>query len=76
LHNAAIPEVETQRWPEIVVKVLAQEEPAWTTTADDAADLGGCKRGGEALRLAVKAQRVRRMVVASTPVVEPMPVVI
>ncbi len=40
-----------RRWPEVVVKSLEQEEPAVAMTADDAADLGRCRRGIEPLAL-------------------------
>ena len=63
-----------RRWPDVVVKELEQEEPTWTMTADDAADLGGCRRGVEPLRIAVMPQKITR--VAATPIIEGMPVVV
>jgi hypothetical protein len=64
-----------RRWPSVVLKDLAQEEPVWVMAAMDAADLGHCRRGVEPLRIAVMAQKVQRVVVVPVPViVEPMPV--
>jgi hypothetical protein len=65
------------RWPDILVKDLAGEEPTWTMTADDAADLGSRRRGVEPLQLTVMPQKITRVTVASAPVIlEPMPVVV
>jgi hypothetical protein len=61
-----------QRWPDILVKDLAQEEPAWAMTADDAADLGRRRRGVEPLRLAIMPQHDRQI----TAPIEPMLVVV
>ena len=63
-----------RRWHNVVVKDSEAEEPAWTMTADDAADLGSRRRGVEPLRIVVMQQRVQRVSVA--PMIEPMPVVI
>jgi hypothetical protein len=63
-----------QRWPNVVVKDLALEEPAWAMSADDAADLGSRRRGAEPLRVVVMPQRVLH--VAATPIIEGMPVVV
>jgi hypothetical protein len=63
-----------RRWPDVVVKDLEHEEPTWAMTADDAADLGSRRRGAEPLRIVVMPQKVRRVTVAPTPVIEPMPV--
>jgi hypothetical protein len=65
-----------QRWPSVVLKDLEQEEPTWAMTADDAADLGGHRRGVEPLRVLVMPQKITRVTVAPTPVIEGMPVVI
>jgi hypothetical protein len=66
-----------RRWPDVVVKDLAEDEPTWAMMADDAAALGGRRRGAEPLRLVVLPQRVKRVPVAPAPeMVEPMPVVI
>ena len=62
------------RWPSVVLKDLAQEEPVWVMTAHDAADLGSRRRGVEPLRIVVMPQRVQRVSIAPTP--EPMPVVV
>ena len=47
-----------RRWPGIVLKDLAQEEPAWEMTPDEAADLGTRRRGVEPLRILVMPQKV------------------
>ena len=39
-----------RRWPEVVVKGLEQEQPAVAMTAENAADLGRCRRGIAAAR--------------------------
>jgi hypothetical protein len=65
-----------QRWPSVVLKDLAQEEPMWEMTAYDAADLGSHRRGVEPLRVLVMPQKITRVAVAPTPVIEGMPVVI
>ena len=44
-------DVLSRRWPDVVLKDLEQEEPAWTMTPDDAADLGRRRRGVEPLRI-------------------------
>ena len=63
-----------RRWPDVVVKDLEHEEPTWTMTADDAAELGSRRRGVEPLRIVVMPQRVQRVTVATAPMIEPMPV--
>ena len=68
-------DVLSRRWPDVVVKDLEQEEPAWTMTADDAADLGSRRRGVEPLRIVVMPQKITRVAVAA-PVIEPMPYVV
>ena len=70
-------DVLSRRWPDVVLKVLAQEEPAWTMTASDAADLGTHRRGVEPLRILVMPQRITRVTVAPVAVIlEPMPMII
>ena len=65
------------RWPDLLVKDLAGEEPTWTMTAGDAADLGSRRRGVEPLRVLVLPQKITRVIVAPVPaIVEPMPVLI
>ena len=63
-----------RRLPDVVLKDLQQEEPAWEMTADDAAELGSRRRGAEPLRIVVMPQKMQRVTVAPVPVVEPMPV--
>jgi hypothetical protein len=65
-----------RRWPSVVAKDLAQEEPVWEMTADDAAELGSRRRGVEPLRVLVMPQKITRVAVAPAPVIGPMPVVI
>jgi hypothetical protein len=65
-----------QRWPDAVLKELAQEEPAWTMTPDDAADLGSRRRGVEPLRILVMPQRIARVTVAPAHETAPMPVIV
>jgi hypothetical protein len=62
-----------RRWPDVVVKELEQEEPVVTMLAEDAADLGRCRRGVEPLRIVVMPQQDRQVVL---PVIEPMPVLV
>jgi hypothetical protein len=69
-------EVLRGRWPNVVMKDSAQEEPAWTMAADDAANLGGRRRGVEPLRIMVMTQRVARVTVTPAPAIEPMPVIV
>ena len=49
-----------RRWPDVVVKELEQEEPTVAMTAEDAADLGRCRRGVEPLRIVVMPQHDRQ----------------
>jgi hypothetical protein len=72
----AVADVLRSRWPSVMLKDLEQEEPTWVMTANDAAELGRRRRAAEPLRITVMPQQVTRMVVASTPVIEAMPVVI
>ena len=63
-----------RRWPDVVLKDLEQEEPAWAMTPDDAAELGRRRRGVEPLRIVVMPQKITRVIVAPAPVIiEPMP---
>ena len=64
------------RWPDVVLKALEHEEPMWTMTPDDAADLGARRRGAEPLRIMVMPQKITRVTVAPVAVIAPMPVVI
>lgn len=62
-----------RRWPDVVVKGLEQEKPAWMMIAVDAAGLGSRRRKAEPLRIVVMPQKITRVIVALTPVIEPMP---
>ena len=67
----------SNRWPDLVLQDVADEQPSWEMTSQDAADLGMRRRGIEPLRISIMTQRATRVAVTSTPViVEPMPVVI
>jgi hypothetical protein len=72
----AVLDVLRRRWPSVVLKDLAQEEPVWAMAAYDAVDLGWHRRGVEPLRIAVMSQKVQCKVVAPTPMIEPMPVLV
>ena len=50
-------DVLSRRWPDAVLKDLAQEEPTWVMTPDDAVDLGTRRRGVELLRIMVMPQK-------------------
>ena len=69
-------EVLGRRWPDVVVKGLEQEEPAWTMSVHDAAGLGSRRRGVEPLRIVVLSQKIMRVTVAQVPVIEPMTIVV
>jgi hypothetical protein len=43
-------------------------------TADDAADLGRCRRGAEPLRIVIMPQQDRQPITSS--IIQPMPVVV
>jgi hypothetical protein len=45
-----------RRWPDVLIKKLGQEEPAWKMLPDDAAGLGRCRRGIEPLRVTIMPQ--------------------
>ena len=62
-----------RRWPEVAVKELEQEEPAVALRAEDAADLGRCRRGVEPLRVVIMPQQDRQF---ASPMTEPMPVLV
>jgi hypothetical protein len=63
-----------RRWPDVVVKSLEQEEPTVAMTVDVAADLGLCRRGAEPLRIVVMPQQDQQP--SSSPVIQPMPVIV
>jgi hypothetical protein len=69
-------DVLSRRWPEMVLKDLAQEEPMWKMTPDDAAELGSRRRGFEPLRIMVMPQKITRVAVSPLREIGPMPVVI
>ena len=62
-----------RRWPGVALKELGQERPTVAMTADDAADLGRCRRGIEPLRIVVMPQQDRQV---ASPVIEPIPVLV
>ncbi len=63
-----------RRWPDVVVKGLEQEVPTVAMMAEDAADLGRCRRGVEPLRIVIMPQWDQQVI--DLPVVEPMPVIV
>jgi hypothetical protein len=63
-----------RRWPDTTVKEFEQETPTVAMTAEDAADLGRCRRGVEPLRIVVMPQHYRLPI--TSPIVQPMPVVV
>ena len=65
-----------RRWPDVVLKDLEHEEPAWTMTAHDAAELGTRRRGVEPLRILVMPQRITRVTVAPLREIAPMPIIV
>jgi hypothetical protein len=69
-----VADVLRRRWPDVVLKDLADEAPVWEMTAQDAADLGGRRRGVEPLRVLVMPQKITRVTVA--PIIEPLPVLV
>ena len=62
-----VEDVLRRRWPDVVVKGLEQEQPAVAMTAEDAADLGRCRRGVEPMRIVVMPQHDRQ-----AQIIEPM----
>jgi hypothetical protein len=68
-----VEDVLRRRWPDFVMKSLENEEPDAAMVAEDAADLGRCRRGVEPLRIVVMPQQDRQVVL---PVIEPMPVIV
>jgi hypothetical protein len=55
-----VADVLRRRWPDVVLKDLAQDEPTWVMTAYDAADLGSRRRGVEPLRVLGSCRRRSR----------------
>jgi hypothetical protein len=68
-----VEDVLRRRWPNAVVKELEQEEPTVAMTAEDAADLGRCRRGVEPLRVVIMPQHDRQPI--TSPVIQPMPMI-
>jgi AcrR family transcriptional regulator len=65
-----------RRWPDVVVKGSAQEEPTWAMMADDAAALGSRRRSVEPLRITVMRQKVQRVTVAPALEIAPTPILV
>jgi hypothetical protein len=66
-----------RRWPSVILKDLAQEEPAWAMTPEDAADLGTHRRGVEPMRIMVMPQKITSVTVAPTDLtLAPMPIIV
>ena len=63
-----------RRLPDLVMKSLEQEAPTVAMTAEDAADLGRCRRGIEPLRVVIMPQQDQQP--ATSPVIQPMPVIV
>jgi hypothetical protein len=66
-----VQDVLCHRWPDVMVKSLGHEEPTVAMAAEDAADLGRCRRGVEPLRIVVMPQHDRQV---ASPHVEALPV--
>ncbi len=62
------------RWPDVLVKGLEQEAPRSDMVAEDAADLGRCRRGVEPLRIVIMPQQDQQAIIS--PIVEPMPIIV
>ena len=54
-----------RRWPDVLIKKPAQEEPTWDMLPADAAELGRCRRGIEPLRVVVMPQHDREVTASS-----------
>jgi hypothetical protein len=63
-----------RRWPDLVMKCLEQEAPTVAMTAEDAANLGQCRRGVEPMRVVIMPQHDRQPI--TSPVLDPMPVLV
>jgi hypothetical protein len=68
-----VEDVLRRRWPALVLKSLEHEAPVVTMAATDAAELGGCHRGIEPLRIVIMPQQDRQI---AAPMIEPMPVLV
>ena len=62
------------RWPEVAVKNLEHEAPAFTMSAVDAATLGRHRRGIEPMRLVIMPQHNQRSM--APLIIEPMPILL
>ena len=74
INHWEVQNVLSHRWPRVVVKDLAQEQPVVAMSPADAAALGQCRRGVEPLRVVIMPQHYRQPITA--PAVEPMPVLV
>ena len=63
-----------RRWPDVVLKGLEQDAPTSEMVAEDAADLGRCRRGVEPLRIVIMPQQDQQTIIS--PIVEPIPAVV
>ena len=54
-----------RRWPDVLIKKPAREEPTWEMLPADAAELGRCRRGVEPMRLTVMPQHERKASISS-----------
>jgi hypothetical protein len=72
--RSEVMDVLRRRWPDLVLKSLEQEEPAVAMTAEDAADLGRCRRSVEPLGIVTMPQHDRQPTASS--LIEPMPVIV
>jgi hypothetical protein len=58
-------DVMRRRWPAVVIKRPAREEPTWEMLPDDAAELGRCRRGVEPLRVTIMPQQDQEVTTSS-----------
>ena len=65
IDRCEVQDVLQRRWPDVLIKKPAQEEPAWKMLPDDAAELGRCRRGIEPLRVVVMPQHEREVTTSS-----------
>jgi hypothetical protein len=74
LDRREVLDVLRHRWPDVLIKEPEQEEQTWAMLPDDAAKLGRSRRGIEPLRVVIMPQQDREAV--TSPIVEPMPVLV
>ena len=60
LDRREVQDVLCHRWPDVVVKVLEQEEQTVAMLPGDAADFGQCRRGVESLRVVILPSTIDR----------------